>query len=209
MKEFVIADLLAHGVEKQRPFAIDNLGILGGRVGSHRQSDRQVFILLYRDTQQRPFFEFAVAHEVAHQWWYSQVGDDQVNTPWMDESLAQYSTLIYEEDTYGEGAAQTILKNVFQMPYDRAKQQNQDEAVGLPVSAYSEEQYVEIVYGKGPLFFDAVRKQIGDDKFFKAMQAYYQRYKYQVATPDDLRQTIDQASGENIDPLYNQWILGK
>jgi hypothetical protein len=34
---------------------------------------------------------FIVAHEVAHQWWYSIVGNDEYSEPWLDESFATYS----------------------------------------------------------------------------------------------------------------------
>jgi Peptidase family M1 domain len=164
---------------------------------------------LYRDPKQNNFFEFAVVHEVSHQWWYAQVGDDQVNTPWMDEALAQYSSLIYYQDTYGAGAGDQILKNVFQSQYEAAKRNNEDKPVGLPVADYTEKQYGEIVYGKGPLFFDAVRRQIGDDAFFKFLQTYYVRFKYQIAAPEDMLHTMDQVSGQNVDALYDRWILGQ
>jgi hypothetical protein len=36
-----------------------------------------------------------VAHEVAHQWFYNYVGDDQLDDPWLDEALAQYLTYEY------------------------------------------------------------------------------------------------------------------
>ena len=32
-----------------------------------------------------------VSHEVAHQWWYGLVGNNQFAEPWLDESFAQYS----------------------------------------------------------------------------------------------------------------------
>ena len=32
-----------------------------------------------------------VSHEVAHQWWYGLVGNNQFEEPWLDESFAQYS----------------------------------------------------------------------------------------------------------------------
>ena len=32
-----------------------------------------------------------VVHEVAHQWWYSLVGDDEWREPWLDEAFAEYS----------------------------------------------------------------------------------------------------------------------
>lgn len=163
---------------------------------------------LYRDPKQSNFFEFAVVHEVAHQWWYAQVGDDQVNNPWMDESLAQYTSLIYYQDAYGQDVGNRILDSVFQGPYNDIKKNNQDKPAGLPVLDYSEKQYSDIVYGKGPLFFDAVRTQVGDETFFKFLQSYYQRYKYQIAKPEDMLATMEQVSGQNLDAIYRQWITG-
>jgi hypothetical protein len=32
-----------------------------------------------------------VAHELAHQWWYGTVGNDQFSEPWLDEGLATWS----------------------------------------------------------------------------------------------------------------------
>lgn len=35
---------------------------------------------------------YVVTHEIAHQWWYGAVGNDQVNEPWLDEALAEAAT---------------------------------------------------------------------------------------------------------------------
>jgi peptidase M1-like protein len=35
-------------------------------------------------------FANVVAHEIAHQWWYGLVGDDQYREPWLDEAFATY-----------------------------------------------------------------------------------------------------------------------
>ncbi|HEX7587107.1 MAG TPA: M1 family metallopeptidase, partial [Anaerolineae bacterium] len=76
---------------------------------------------LYHDPREADYFEFAAVHEVAHQWWYGMVGDDQVNQPWVDESLAQYSSLIDFEDLRGASSRPTIVRQIFQDPYNRAK----------------------------------------------------------------------------------------
>ena len=47
---------------------------------------------LYRGKDQRQYFEFATAHEVSHQWWFQQVGNDQVREPWVDEALVPSSS---------------------------------------------------------------------------------------------------------------------
>jgi hypothetical protein len=38
-----------------------------------------------------PEYRFALVHEVAHQWWFGIVGNDEWNEPWLDESMAEYS----------------------------------------------------------------------------------------------------------------------
>ncbi len=40
-------------------------------------------------------YETAIIHEIAHQWWYGLVGNDQVREAYLDEGLAEYSTLMF------------------------------------------------------------------------------------------------------------------
>jgi aminopeptidase N len=162
---------------------------------------------LYSNPRQRDFFEFATAHEVSHQWWYGMVGNDQVNAPWVDESLAQYSTLIYYEDARGASAAQTILKNVFLDVYHHAKSTGRDAAVNQPVSAFNEPDYGAIVYGKGPLFYDALRKKMGNALFFKFLRMYFEQNRYRIATPEDILKVAEITCGCKLHDEYLQWIL--
>ena len=39
--------------------------------------------------------EYVIAHETAHQWWYSVIGNDEISEPWLDEALTEYSTVLY------------------------------------------------------------------------------------------------------------------
>lgn len=163
---------------------------------------------LYADPGQTNFFEFATAHETAHQWFYSVIGNDQINHPWLDEAMAQYATLVYAEEQYGRAQADTIQQLYFDQNYQRAREKYGDRPAGLPVSAYDENAYSGFVYGKGPKFFQAVRQQIGDELFFKALHTYYEDFRYQVAQPEDLVNTFNKVSGQDVTPLYNKWILG-
>lgn len=163
---------------------------------------------LYSDPGQLSFFEFATVHETAHQWFYSTVGNDQVNHPWLDEALTQYATLIYYQDRYGDETARIIQENYFDAIYQAAKQRYGDLPAGLPVSAYDEEAYGAFVYSKGPKFFQAVRDQIGDEAFFRALRAYYDTFKFRIAYPPDLIKAFNAASGQDVTPLYKKWIDG-
>ncbi|MFI6675440.1 hypothetical protein [Kribbella sp. NPDC050469] len=37
-----------------------------------------------------------VVHEVAHQWWYGIIGNNEYADPWLDEAFATYATDVHE-----------------------------------------------------------------------------------------------------------------
>ena len=154
----------------------------------------------------QPFFEVATAHEVGHQWFYSVVGNDQIHHPWLDESLTQYNTALYFGHVYGPEGYRTELNNQ-QRRWDYID--NADIPLDLPVSAYDEAEYSGIIYGRGGIFFDELRKKIGDDAFGKFQKDYYHTYKWGVATTDGLKSVAEAACGCDLTPMFEQWVYPK
>ena len=56
--------------------------------------------------------EYVIAHETAHQWWYSVVGNDEISEPWLDEALTEYSTVLYFEQKYGKETGDKLIKTM-------------------------------------------------------------------------------------------------
>ncbi|MFN2158290.1 MAG: M1 family aminopeptidase, partial [Anaerolineae bacterium] len=154
------------------------------------------------------FFEMATVHEVGHQWWYSLVGNDQLDEPWLDESFTQYTAMLYYERRYGADAAANVLENYFRAPYEHLPPQEQQIPIGLPVADYTADLYGVIVYDKGPLFFDQIRTQVGKEAFGRFMQSYLTKYRYGIVYPQDLVDSVESTSGQQIDALYQQWVVG-
>jgi peptidase M1-like protein len=154
------------------------------------------------------FFEVATVHEVAHQWWYSLVGNDQLDEPWLDEALTQYTSLLYFEHRYDADRAQQFLEQMFLSQHASLLENDEDMPAGLPVAAYPEDLYGAVVYGKGPLFFHEIRRLVGDDTFYAILRAYLAQYRYGVAYPQDFLAIAEQTSGQELDALYEEWIAG-
>jgi hypothetical protein len=152
--------------------------------------------------------EWLTAHEVAHQWWTIVVGNDQIDEPWLDEALTQYSTMLYYEKTYGKQRADGILYGVFVQTYESLKRMGRDMPAGLPANAYPPDLYWDIVYDKGALFFHELRERVGDDAFFAVLQTYYIRHRYQIATPDSFLGTVEEITGDPHLDLFETWIRG-
>ena len=137
-------------------------------------------------------------------WW---VGDDQLDVPWLDESLAGYSTILYYEDTYGKAVADQVLKQVFEEPYQNLVRENRDQKVDQPVSAFTPGDYSTVVYRKGPLFFKALREAIGDAKFDAFLKAYLRQNRYGVATPERMLAAAESvADRATVRSLFDKWI---
>jgi aminopeptidase N len=162
---------------------------------------------LYGQTGEGSYFDFVVAHEVAHQWWYSLVGNDQVNHPWLDESLTGYSTVLYYEDTFGKAVADRLLTQMFQEAFQKLVRDRRDQKVDQPVSAFTRDDYSTVVYRKGPLFFQALRQAIGDEKFNAFLKAYFRQNRYGIATSERMLIAAESvADRATVRSLFNQWI---
>jgi hypothetical protein len=154
------------------------------------------------------YFEWITAHEVAHQWWYAMVGSDPINEAWLDEALVQFSTSLYIEDRYGVQAADEERKLYFTTRYERELKAGRDVAVAQPTSAFERDVYAPMVYGKGPLFFDAVRRAVGDQRYMAWLRVYFTRYRYRIAHAGDLLAVADETGiGPAVRQAYSQWII--
>ncbi len=155
-------------------------------------------------------FEFVVVHEVAHQWWHSLIGSDSVRHPFIDEALAQYSTILYFEDRYGaERAAKTGERNVKLNYLVFRLLGNPDAAADRPTSEFSGMlEYAALVYGKAPYYYEAVRRAIGDERFAETMRRYYRDYLYKQAAPESFARIAGEVSGrrDEIDRLHRRWL---
>jgi hypothetical protein len=158
---------------------------------------------LYDDPQRADFFEGATVHEVAHQWWYNVVGNDQVNAPWLDEALTQFSTYFYYDQAYGKPGTQGAIDS-WRSRWARVG--DAEKPIGLPVGAYSEGEYSAIVYGRGPLFLIALRDRIGPDKMAELLRRYYAEYAWKIATPETFRSLAEEVAGQPLGDLWAKWV---
>ena len=158
---------------------------------------------LYGDANRQAFFESATVHEVAHQWWYNVVGNDQVNHPWLDEALTQYATYRYFQGAHGDAGGQGFIES---LNGRWTAVGGEKKPIGLPADGYSAKEYGAIVYGRGPLFFIALRDRLGDEKMTELLRRYYAERAWNIATPEELRALAEEVAGESLADLWAEWI---
>lgn len=154
-------------------------------------------------TPARVILEATLAHEISHQWWYGLVGDDQVNQPWLDEAMAQYSTYIYYLDNGGTAAAQSYRSD-WQRRWDLVN--DQPIPIGQPVAAYDAASYSAIVYGRGPLFIAALAERMGEASFDRFLRDYFQKYEWGISTTAGYEALAAGDCGCDLKPLFQEWV---
>ena len=148
--------------------------------------------------------EGLLAHEIAHQWFGNSASEASWHHSWLSEGFATYFTNLYTEQMHGRD--QFV-----------AGEKQQREAV----IAFSKKEYVPIVnpaiedymkvlstntYQKGGWVLHMLRKQLGDENFWKGIQTYYARFTHSNAYSDDLRMVLEEVSGQSLEGFFDQWV---
>ncbi|MEW6567884.1 MAG: M1 family metallopeptidase [Chloroflexota bacterium] len=146
-----------------------------------------------------------VVHEIGHQWFYGLVGNNQLNDPWLDEAAATYTEVLYYESAVGPERATSLLREYHDLVGTYATDPMMP--IGLPVGAYASEQdYALIVYLKGALFFDALRRELGDEAFFAFLRSYIEEQRYGFAGPETFEHLAEAACSCDLGPLFDHWV---
>ena len=159
--------------------------------------------------------EWTVAHVVAHQWWGATVGNDAGREPVLDEALANWSALLYYRETHGEPQFTAALDEQVRGVYTLYRTfGGEDMEASRSAREYRNSfQYSAIVGSKGALMFEALRKLLGDERFFAALRDYYSANSLEVADLDDLRGAfIAGAPVEQrraVSRTFDRWLSSK
>lgn len=156
----------------------------------------------HRDTPD-DFLTALAAHETAHQWWFSLVGNDQAMAPWLDEALCTYS-----ERLYYEKYSPTTLDWwwAYRVNYYEPEGWLDLNIYAVPQVAGQYHLYREPVYLRGAIFLEQLRSLIGDEAFFETLRIYASRFAYRQANTADFFDVVRQQSTADLSQLISKYF---
>jgi hypothetical protein len=125
-----------------------------------------------------------VSHEIAHQWWYALVGNNQYREPWLDESFASYSheRLHPETNLCRAGRPyQLVHPSRRGIPLD-AGMDLFDSAPAVAIG--------EVVYGAGSCALQTLEGRIGRARMTAVLRLLQRRHRHGVFTKSDVLAAI-------------------
>ena len=156
------------------------------------------FYSLYDGTPAN-YLTFVAVHETSHQWWFEQVGNDQAEQPWLDESLATYSERVYYENIHPDLIG-------WWWSY-RIDFYNPQGFVDIPIyDGQGFRPYTNAAYFQGAHFLEELRARIGDEAFFAFLQDYLAQSRGKIVTSNDFFRILKEHTSTDYSDIVRQYF---
>ncbi|MBN1340302.1 MAG: M1 family metallopeptidase, partial [Bacteroidales bacterium] len=158
--------------------------------------------------------EMVIMHEVGHNWFYGLLGSNEREHPWMDEGVNTFSEIRYFNTKYPDNRLYKMLSekenpgrilgieelkyhNMHRIYYLINARSGNDQPASLRSEDYTRGNYAGVVYSKAGISMYYLMLALGEEKFNKCMQAYFEKWKYRHPYPEDLRKIFQEETGQD------------
>jgi aminopeptidase N len=152
--------------------------------------------------------EGLMAHELAHQWYGDLLTTRTWADIWLNEGFATFMEQIFREENRGidEGAFGRLSAQEQTIDADRRTRRPivWDKWVDDPIEVF----FSGHIYPKGATILQMLRHQLGEARFWKAMNRYTTAHAYGNVVTDDLRKAFEESTGRKLGSFFQQWVYG-
>ena len=147
-----------------------------------------------------------LAHELAHQWLGDLITVEDFRHVWLSEGFATYFENLWTE--HNRGAAEAAWKR---------RESARGITGALEASRFPlvrrgpdpSDPVVLLAYQKGAWMVHMIRRQLGDDLFWRAMREWISEYGLRNVRTADLAASIRKSTGRDLDWLFEQFAYGE
>ncbi len=165
-----------------------------------------------------------ITHEIGHNWFYSALGYNERQFPYLDEGLTSAYTSRYMNDKYPDKKLWEVyfgnpkiskFLHIDQIPFKRMPElqrlkrarNNLEQPINLPATDYKDSNYGTIIYNKADMAYNYLRVYLGDSIFDNIMRGYYRKMIFTHPRPDVLRKEFETQTGRDLTWFFED-LLG-
>jgi Peptidase family M1 domain len=155
--------------------------------------------------------EQTIEHEVGHNWFYGILASNERANVWMDEGFnnyydARYNNLYHIQDSITDYVPPFLAKKTdysgSELIHLYIANRHRDQAPAISSEQMTNFNYWMGGYDKPAMAFQLLEKYVGRDVMDKAMQAYYEKWKFKHPQPTDLQQVMEEVTGKKLTWLF-------
>ena len=144
-----------------------------------------------------------LSHEISHQWWRCLVSPASRDDAFLDEGLATYSAAMEVQAMAGDAAFEDVMHEI------EIGALTHEEVAPISQAGRLHEftpEYESIVFQKGAMVFHMLRWVMGDEAFFKTLQAMTKQYAWGSISTDEFQKLAEQAGKQDLTYFFAQWV---
>lgn len=155
-----------------------------------------------------PKDDWAIVHELAHQWWGNLVTCATWKDFWLNEGITVYMTAAWKEHQYGHDAYEAEM-DVARRRVAKIRDKGWDKPLAFEGEYPSLGVRRAVQYSKGALFIERLRSVLGEEAFWAGLRSYTRLHAGGTVTSIDLERAMEKASGRDLSGLFAEWVFGK
>jgi aminopeptidase N len=147
-----------------------------------------------------------LAHELSHQWYAVGIQCKDWSDFWLNEGLATFMADAFLESKFGKaryekeigesrGIYESLVKDGKDRPLSFTDWQTTQQASG------------RIVYHKGAWVLAQLRKQLGDEVFWRGLKLYTSRQWHTAVVSEDFQKATQDAARKDLSKFFEKWVF--
>ncbi|MEU1662661.1 aminopeptidase N [Streptomyces sparsogenes] len=151
-----------------------------------------------------------ILHELAHMWFGDLVTMEWWNDLWLNESFATYTSIACQASAPGSRwpHAWTTFANSMKTWAYRQDQLPSTHPIMAEIRDLDDVlvNFDGITYAKGASVLKQLVAYVGEEEFFKGVQAYFKRHAYGNTRLSDLLGALEETSGRDLKTWSKAWL---
>jgi aminopeptidase N len=146
-----------------------------------------------------------IVHELAHQWFGNLLTCRDWSHGWLNEGFATYAECLWREHRDGRDEYDRAVRDCADGYFDEA-----GERYRRPIVTNVFHEPIDVfdahLYEKGAVVLHLLRRELGDEPFFRALRHYAATHRQRAVITQDLANAVEEVTGRNIEPFLSQWV---
>ncbi|HEY3498056.1 MAG TPA: M1 family aminopeptidase [Polyangiaceae bacterium] len=146
-----------------------------------------------------------VAHELAHQWFGDYVTCRDWSHGWLNEGFATFFENLEREARLGRDEYDWGIANDLDAYLGEANGRYTRPIVcrdyQAPIDLFDRH-----LYEKGGLVLHMLRRELGDEAFWRGVAVYLERHAHGIVETNDLMRALEEASGASLERFFDHWL---
>ena len=152
-----------------------------------------------------PAEDWAVAHELAHQWWGNRITAADLSQFWLNEGIVTFMVASWKEHRWGEAAYRREIEQA-RSRWTRCREEWGDVPLAYAGDYPSLAIRRCIQYSKAAVFLHELRTRMGEGPFWRGMAGFTTAHFGRSVTSRDFEAAMQSATGIDLQPLFAEWV---